>query len=902
MAEQTPAEKPEQWDQVGAQLFTGFLEAWLKSDISKAIVAIVSDVLGGLLATGVTLVSPLGIGLARSIAQAEDLVAPALSEMAAVAVSDMFGVKVSAAAFERGIKGGGRSTASTALSAGLIQQLTGPAGDLQPSDAAAKRFLDVVVNMALEGWYQKWFFEFMTSLIPQVDIGKIENFGSLDDKMSQALGIGRLTRRVLSPLIDTAIVEPLRWQTNKKYTPNLLSAAEAVRQLVRGRWSREQVFEELARQGWSHERIEALINAQRKMFSAGDVRTFVDRGHWTREQGLQHLQDQGYDQATAEDALRLEGLRRIDQLEAQEASSLVTAYANREIDRAEFQGLLANAVRVDHERAFFTELAELRRGINVRQLSAAQVEKAVRAGILAMPDYRAALRREGYAEDGVIVLELLLRSELEREARIEDLRAKAQEERAAEQQARADAAAKRRAEVEAERALRRRGPIGDLERAAVRGLIPVARLEESLAAEYDADTVAILVNLVDDDRQRYLAQQERAEEARQRAAQRELNIGELERAVLANILTIPEYRQRLSFQNLEPADIDVLASTLEARKRDLDAAKAKRDAAGETAKARAIDLGRFEQLVRRGVRTLTQYTALLEELGFDDAAIAAMRELLELKIADDQAAAGARLLVEETLAPKGLSVDQFRRSVVLGLKTANEFDTFLTAQGVSADVHTLLAAELHDDLARADAARQRRAQTGAFAGSRAIPLASVARAARLGLVSPDTYRERLELAGYTFDDVAIEMDLLVAELGDVQQTRQRRDAVERELAPKGVSLADTARAVRAGVRHLEDYRAQAIGLGYGADDVDTLTRVLADELRETTAARVRRTEIDSALKARDVSLAVLEEAVRAGTQTIDAYRATLEQLGFAREDGELLAALLDDELAAATPG
>ena len=111
-----------------------------------------------------------------------------------------------------------------------------------------------------------------------------------------------------------------------------------------------------------------------------------------------------------------------------------------------------------------------------------------------------------------------------------------------------------------------------------------------------------------------------------------------------------------------------------------------------------------------------------------------------------------------------------------------------------------------------------------------------------------------------------------------------------------------AAAVRAGVKHLEDYRALAVSKGLNTDAVTTLVRVLGDELANTTAANTRRADIESQLQPKDIALGTLEQAVRAGTLTIEAYRATLTAAGLDPVDVALLAQLLTDEGARGAQG
>lgn len=886
--------QPPDFKAIGEQQAAGFLDVVTLQKFKEVLRDAIAE--GGTAATVVSLKAAVSTAsfIVENLIEAEEQLGPQFGQLAALAIRDLLGVDVNPGDFQRRGQGGARVQAAERIGQKVLEALTRGPETLEPSDAGAKQYLTTVTQLALEGWLEGWMLEVLTSVFPLID--NIQQFGELDDTLAQVLGLGRMSRRVIGPLLTAKVITPFQWQVNKTYRPELLSAGDAVRQMVRGRWSNEKTREELARQGYSEDRIEALVNAQRKFFSAGDVRTFVDRGHWNATVGAQHLKDQGYDEDAAHDAIRLEGLRRLEQLEGQEASAIISAYATHDIDDREFHGLLRDHVKSPTEVALFEELARLRRGLYIKHLSASQAAACVRAGILAMVDYRQALRREGYTEDAVLSLELLLRAELDAEAKIAELRATAVVERAAEQQARDAEKATRRAAVEADRALTRRGAESDLENAAVRGLVPFARVEELYRAKYDADTIGVLVELLEERRQAYLAAQHGRDDAVRRGAQRAISVADLEAAVLRHVLTLDQYRAGLTAQGFNAADIDVLARTLETQVRDRDAARNTRDQAGADAARKGIDVARFERLVRRGVRTMAEYQALLDSLRFDEAAIAAMVELLELEIADDRATDQARQDAEARLAQKGLSLEQLRRLVVLELAPTSAYERLLATEGFTADAQVLLMNELRLAMADAEAARARRAQAPVPIDTRELPLTTVARAARLGLVAPATYADRLVRAGYSDDDVAIEMDLLLAEIADVQAARTARDETPTPTGDKELSLGEFARAVKRGLQSLEAFRARAVGLGLSKDAVDTQVRILGDELRETALAKTRRTAIDAELKDRNVSLAELEAAVIAGALSLDRFIEQLTLNGLTPEDAELLGAVLLDVL------
>jgi hypothetical protein len=836
----------------------------------------------------------------RALGKAVELVDPAFGEIAKAGIQALFGVEIPAGDLNKIGSPGAREAMKRDVGAAMMKALTGLAADggggsVEPSMKPAEQYLGTIADFAIEGWL-------MGLLVEVESLGHIKHFGDLKDIISESFGFGRLTRRILGPAITTLISDPMDRAIKNAYRPNLLGAGDVARQVARGRWPHEQGIRELALQGWSDARIDALFNAAAKFHSVADLTLFERKGFWTFDQAVQHLRDQGYEQSVAVDELLVETLKLEEGYSLQTATAAVDAYVAGRLTHGELTAeLAASGVHNVHLKPLH-DLALQRRLYRQKDLSPAEAEACVKAGVLAIPDYRDALVRDGYTPDAVTAKELLLRWELDKQKSVDQHRAELEAERAAAQALRDKAAQARLAQVEAQRALQRRGSMAELSRAAVRGVIPIARVAEVLSADYDADTVGILVSLVEADRQTYLMQQQKAAAAEQRAATLGLTIGDVKTAVLDGVLTIDQYAQRLARDHVAPADAQVLTETLAAQLADRQRAEAHRRAADLAATNKSIDLGRFEQLVLRGVRTVAQYDALLASLGFGEAARADMDELLSRKIAAAHQAAAIR--ADAALHPPahGLTLDQVRRGILLGLAPADTYQTYLVAQGYTADAQQLLVAELAVDVAAADAARAKRDAAGRASDGRTLPVSAVARAARLGLVSPDVYQARLRDAGYTDDDVAIDMALLMTEIADVQAARATRDAAAAPAAPKGLTLTELARAVRLGVQHLEDYRAAAVAAGLTPDAVDTLTRVLAEELQATADAKARRATIHTALAAQNLSLPTLEARVLSGEWTVAQFVDALAQTGYAPADAALLGSLLVDQVdAASTP-
>lgn len=858
--------------------------------IQGAIVNAVGIILGGILSGAAW----IGVTLARSLAKGEDRAEGAFGEIAAAAVEDMFGVSASQAAMTGRGKRSQRAAVAADIGDMLLHAFSGQAkagdgGEIGPSDQPAKNFLSAMTQLALEGWLEGW-------LVEALSIGQLETFGDLDDTISHVLGLGRASAAVHGPLVRHMIVNPLEWKILREHRPTPYSTAEALELFARGAIQDDELAESLAREGYGPRKIANLKLLRAKYLAPDDALMLARERGLGRGLVVQAYRNQGFDEGTAELATQALEARRLNSIRDNALSAITRAYVAREISDGDMRAFLATIVRDDAERQAYEAVLATQRSLNIRQLSQSEVINLVEEKIFALADYRRWLEAEGYAPDDAFALELLQRARMDRERQLAQHRAEQERERAAAKAERDAAAAARAAEVEAARALGRRGPVAELRRAVVRGQIPFARLEEVLAAEFDPDTVAIYRAAVEADRLAYMDEQERADAARQRAGRRNIELGQIETAVLEGVLTLNEYAQRLTQLGFPADDARILVASLTARKAQRDEARAAKLAAERAAGRRRIDLGRAERLVRRGLWTMAQYDRLLAELGFDEPARISIRELLTLEIADD---AKARQLRDEAAARgavKGLTLEQMRRAVVTGTASDAEFQTYLINQGFTSDAQAVLLAEVRRDVADAEAARQRRADAEAASAGAVLSLSRVAQAARLGFVSPDAYVARLIEAGYSDDDIAIELELLLQEIADAAAARGQRERLAAGTAPeRRLSLAELEAAVKAGAASIDDYAALA-GQTYAAGDAAIVVSTLRAELAALDDARRRRVAIDGELAARTLSLGDLETAVKAGALTLDDYNRQLVTWGYGAADADLLTQLLFERL------
>lgn len=777
----------------------------------------------------------------------------------------------------------------------IINNLTSGGQAPTPSTEPAERWMGEVVRMSVQSWVQGFIAEAATDAIPFID--GLETYGALEDKLEATMGLGRLSRQVLNPYVHRTVVEPLEWALNKQYRSQQLTLSQAIRAWRGGFITDAEFGETYGRHGYTDRLARAVAAETQKRHTVDDYELLFRVGRATRDQLVQSLKEDGFDLSGAENEADIPRIKRIVAFERAMANDAVAAYATGRITDRQLDDFIDGNTIDDEERNQLRELAAAKRLLRRKGLSPSEARAAVEAGVASMQDYERALRDDGYEEDAIDTLILTVRKKLDDRADAATLKAQRAAERAREKAARDERARERRAEAERVRALRRRGSESDLERAVVRGLIPIARYVEILRDDFDLDTVDIMTDLVEAERADYLADQAAAEEADQRARRSGLSLGALRAAVFAGQLAVPEFRAALDRAGLAAADADLLTRTLGAQLADRAAAEEARQRAADAARVRSISLPQFERLVRRGARSLADYDALLRSLGFDEPSRAALRELLQIQIADDAAQRARAEAAAAAARQKGLSLEQWRRAVVLGIRTRDAYQTMLVQHGFTADAIGALLALLDVDVAEAEDARRRRAATDAPPDARRVPLATVARAARLGVVTPATYQARLVAAGYTPDDVAIELGLLVTEIAEVQAARQRQAEAVRPPADRGLTLPQLARAVRLDLAPIDAYRARAIALGFAAADVELLVAMVTEERDQARATRARRAALLEEPALDGAALGALFDQVRAGTLAIADLGARLAAAGLPADDVEILIALVVDEQA-----
>jgi hypothetical protein len=327
-------------------------------------------------------------------------------DLAAKVVTDLTGAPVDAAALKQSTFGSGRLAGMETLGGSIFDLLQAEfkpdSGTLEEgSDAAAKRFLGFLMNFAI----RQGNVETILSLIPEEYrfVDGIRGYGEL---MAKNLGLGRMARRALQPLVQTLVADPLTYKLQEQYRPKRIGSTPAIKKFFRDPTFEQQMRKELGQEGFSDDRINDLIEDQQPLLSARELIDFAFRsglpgaasGSDVPVELGQLLSRHGF---TPNDQFRLLTVAR-PVLKENEIGLL---FANQIIDEAT-ANLHMGKLGYDTDTAALALKAHSLQHHHARQLGLAELKKAFHNAVIDLLELKAHLTAQGYSDDDIQIITL----------------------------------------------------------------------------------------------------------------------------------------------------------------------------------------------------------------------------------------------------------------------------------------------------------------------------------------------------------------------------------------------------------------------------------------------------------------------------------------------------------------
>lgn len=328
----------------------------------------------------------------------------AFYDLAGTILEDLTGVPVDKAALKSSTFGSGRIAGMQTFGADLYNQLAkefAPKnGNLETPDVApAQIFLGFLMNFAI----RQGNIELLTSLLPEgIRVG--DGFRAYGELMAKNLGLGRLARMSLKPLITTLVADPLQNSLNAQYRPKRLPKEQAIKAFWRGAISETQMRKELAEEGYSDARQDWMIADARPLLNDREI-VHLYLGQLLETQDfLKEMGKRGWNSDEIQNVVEIES----PQLTVQEILDL---YIFGQLDRATATNGLLRLGYDTGKAENLVLLAEMRAGVvrpvrprHPRTRTAMQLHKEFLDGVIDLPEWNTQLTQLGYSLDDIAAM------------------------------------------------------------------------------------------------------------------------------------------------------------------------------------------------------------------------------------------------------------------------------------------------------------------------------------------------------------------------------------------------------------------------------------------------------------------------------------------------------------------
>lgn len=242
-------------------------------------------------------------------------------------------------------------------------------------------------------------------LAPFVHLDEIREIG---EEVARNLGLGRLQRLALAPIVQILLAEPYKWFINEFARPKQLAASEVVNPFSGAVMNPAFIWRDLAREGYSDEKIQALLELHRKKPGEADLLALFEGGH-IDDAGFQaELKRLGYDDTGSARKFEADHLKAQRPFQDEVRAAAITAYADGHIPQTELASVVRSMPLSEDEKALALLAAEYKRRLPSHHLTLAQLDQAFTEGIIDLTEWKDQLGTLGYSDDDQSILLLLM--------------------------------------------------------------------------------------------------------------------------------------------------------------------------------------------------------------------------------------------------------------------------------------------------------------------------------------------------------------------------------------------------------------------------------------------------------------------------------------------------------------
>jgi hypothetical protein len=344
----------------------------------------------------------IGLFMLKAMADARKSIDPQIPQLAADVLSEMTGADIKAGDLPQGQGFADHLARVTAVGSelhDLLEKEFAPAGTISPDQGAqaARAFSGFNINFGIG--------TALIALLGEIEsLGKLEQFRELGVEVARNLGLGRLHRQALQPLIHTLIATPYTWHLNEKHRPTRLPKEKLIQAFFRKAIDEATMRTELAQEGWTDKRIDTLIEDARPIVNDREIVHLLFQGAVTDVQAKTLLEQRGWADFEADWVIALER-PKLDKAETLEL------YGSGQIDReSTLKGLQRMGYTSDDAElivlGFEMKIEAVKRPRNIRHKARSffQLRKEFLDGVIDLIEWNDALTQLGYDVDAIATM------------------------------------------------------------------------------------------------------------------------------------------------------------------------------------------------------------------------------------------------------------------------------------------------------------------------------------------------------------------------------------------------------------------------------------------------------------------------------------------------------------------
>jgi len=245
-------------------------------------------------------------------------------------------------------------------------------------------------------------------------LGYFKEFREVGESVAENLGLGRLHRGALKPLVDTLVTKPYDRQLLAQYRQTRLTPQQYTDASEGGGLDSQAWHDHLAEAGYTDTDITILRDLLRKNHSPSDLNTLVRYGVITEDMAESILASKGWTPAKAAEQMRAQELGRIDTLQDAYVHEAFNLARDRHMSESEFQQQMDATKLTEEEKQLWAQRLSVHLLHPGKRISILQLLYLGEHNQITDTEVDAWVEAEGYtAEDSALIHLYVLGKELD---------------------------------------------------------------------------------------------------------------------------------------------------------------------------------------------------------------------------------------------------------------------------------------------------------------------------------------------------------------------------------------------------------------------------------------------------------------------------------------------------------